>query len=91
MNKTTTLFPDIVGQDKAKKKLAFFHRGYKASSIIPHLMFIAPKGCGKTTLAKAIGKQLTDSTGKPKRFLEINCSTIKSVKQFLWTGIVYIT
>ena len=82
MNKTTTLFPDIVGQDKAKKKLAFFHRGYKASSIIPHLMFIAPKGCGKTTLAKAIGKQLTDSTGKPKRFLEINCSTIKSVKQF---------
>ena len=82
-DKTTKLFPDIVGQDKAKKKLMFFHRGYEASSIIPHLMFIAPKGCGKTTLAKAIGRQLkSNETGKPKRFLEINCSTIKSVKQF---------
>ena len=77
------MFPDIVGQDKAKKKLQFFHRGYEASGIIPHLMFIAPKGCGKTTLAKAIGRQLKSSeTGKTKRFLEINCSTIKNVKQF---------
>ena len=82
-DKTTTMFPDIVGQDKAKKKLQFFHRGYEASGIIPHLMFIAPKGCGKTTLAKAIGRQLKSSeTGKTKRFLEINCSTIKNVKQF---------
>ena len=81
-DKTTKLFPDIVGQDKAKKKLMFFHRGYKASGIIPHLMFIAPKGCGKTTLAKAIGKNLEGEKGKPKRFLEINCSTIKNVKQF---------
>ena len=81
-DKTTKLFPDIVGQDKAKKKLMFFHRGYEASGIIPHLMFIAPKGCGKTTLAKAIGKNLSGETGKPKRFLEINCSTIKNVKQF---------
>ena len=82
-DKTTNLFPDIVGQDKAKKKLKFFHRGYEASGIIPHLMFIAPKGCGKTTLAKAIGRQLKSSeTGKTKRFLEINCSTIKNVKQF---------
>jgi Holliday junction resolvasome RuvABC ATP-dependent DNA helicase subunit len=82
-DKTTNLFPDIVGQDKAKKKLKFFHRGYEASGIIPHLMFIAPKGCGKTTLAKAIGRQLkSNETGKTKRFLEINCSTIKNVKQF---------
>ena len=87
MNETTKLFPDIVGQDKAKKKLKFFHRGYEASGIIPHLMFIAPKGCGKTTLAKAIGKQLEGSEGKPKRFLEINCSTIKNVKQF-WNQVI---
>ncbi len=86
-DKTTKLFPDIVGQDKAKKKLMFFHRGYKASGIIPHLMFIAPKGCGKTTLAKAIGRNLSGETGKPKRFLEINCSTIKNVKQF-WNQVI---
>ena len=81
-DKTTTMFPDIVGQDKAKKKLQFFHRGYEASGIIPHLMFIAPKGCGKTTLAKAIGRNLKGETGRPKRFLEINCSPLKNVKQF---------
>jgi Holliday junction resolvasome RuvABC ATP-dependent DNA helicase subunit len=46
-------------------------------------MFIAPKGCGKTMMAKAMGKNLTqrDDPDKPKTFLEINCSTIKSVKQ----------
>ena len=82
MNETQQLFPDIVGQDRAKKKLAFFHRGYNASSIIPHLMFIAPKGCGKTTMAKAMAKQLKGSDKPIKTFLEINCSTIKNLKQF---------
>jgi Holliday junction resolvasome RuvABC ATP-dependent DNA helicase subunit len=80
-------FENIVGQDAAKKKLNFFLGGYKATGIVPHLMFVAPKGCGKTTMAKAFGKQLLarhdeDRIGRPKRFLEINCSTIKSVKQF---------
>ena len=82
MNETQQLFPDIVGQDRAKKKLAFFHRGYNASSIIPHLMFIAPKGCGKTTMAKAMARKLKGSDKPVKTFLEINCSTIKNLKQF---------
>ena len=76
-------FPQIVGQTRAKRLLKFYIDGYRASHIIPHLMFIAPKGCGKTMMAKAMGRNLTqreDST-KPKTFLEINCSTIKSVKQ----------
>tara|TARA_R100000008_G_C3577147_1_gene165994 strand:+ start:773 stop:1741 length:969 start_codon:yes stop_codon:yes gene_type:complete len=77
------LFPKIVGQERAKRRLKFYLDGYKASNIIPHLMFIAPKGCGKTMLAKAVGKHLVqkDDPSKPKPFLEINCSTIKSVKQ----------
>jgi len=81
--KTSELFPDIVGQDRAKRKLRFYHEGYRASRIIPHLMFVAPKGCGKTTLAKAMGRLLEsgEKTG-PKDFYEINCSTIKNVKQF---------
>tara|TARA_B100000131_G_scaffold124469_1_gene121593 strand:+ start:1005 stop:1961 length:957 start_codon:yes stop_codon:yes gene_type:complete len=76
------LFPDIVGQDIAKRKLRFFVDGYNSNSIIPHLMFIAPKGCGKTTMAKAMGRTLKGSEGKAKKFYEINCSTIKNVKQF---------
>ena len=77
-------FPHIVGQDAAKRKLGFHLDNYQASNVIPHLLFIAPKGCGKTTLAKAAGQNLmNDDTGKPKTFLEINCSTLKSVPQFI--------
>ena len=77
------LFPQIVGQTRAKRRLKFYLDGYNASNIVPHLMFIAPKGCGKTMLAKAVGKHLVqrEDKSKPKPFLEINCSTIKSVKQ----------
>jgi Holliday junction resolvasome RuvABC ATP-dependent DNA helicase subunit len=82
--KTTERFPKIVGQKIAKRKLNFHLDNYAASSVIPHLLFIAPKGCGKTTLAKAAGQNLmNEETGKPKTFLEINCSTLKSVPQFV--------
>jgi len=84
MKKNNDLFPTIVGQDRAKKRLNFYLQGYNANGVMPHLMFIAPKGCGKTTLAKAMGKVMLsrEDTTKPKKFLEINCSTVKSVKQF---------
>jgi Holliday junction DNA helicase RuvB len=80
--KTTNRFPKIVGQDIAKRKLDFHLDNFEASRVIPHLLFIAPKGCGKTTLAKAAGQNLM-SNGKPKPFLEINCSTLKNVPQFI--------
>ena len=80
-------FPNIIGQDAAKRKLNFFIEGHGASGVIPHLMFVAPKGSGKTMLAKQLGRNLmaqhdSERIGRPKKFLEINCSTLKSVKQF---------
>lgn len=79
-----TLFPDLVGQEVAKRKLGFYLDGYRANNYIPHLMFIAPKGCGKTTMAKACAKELgtLDNPHQTKPFLELNCSTIKNVGQF---------
>ena len=68
--KTTDRFPKIVGQRIAKRKLNFHLDNYEASNIIPHLLFIAPKGCGKTTLAKAAGQNLMKGS-KPKTFLDI--------------------
>jgi Holliday junction resolvasome RuvABC ATP-dependent DNA helicase subunit len=81
--KTTNRFPKIVGQAIAKRKLNFHLDNFEASRVIPHLLFIAPKGCGKTTLAKAAGQNLVYANGKPKTFLEINCSTLKNVPQFI--------
>ena len=78
---TTELFPDIVGQTNAKRVLDFFCRGFEKTSIIPHLMFVAPKGCGKTTMAKATARRLKE-INSDKKYFEINCSTIKNVKQF---------
>jgi Holliday junction resolvasome RuvABC ATP-dependent DNA helicase subunit len=97
-------FNGLIGQTKAKRKLSFHLDNFDATKVLPHMMFIAPKGCGKTMLAKAVGRNLysaepTEKTsidsfgdrhsveipaGKaPKRFLEINCSSIKSVPQFV--------
>lgn len=83
METTTDLFDGLIGQDVAKRKLGFYHNGYLANRIVPHLMFVAPKGCGKTTLAKAMGKCLTqvDDASKPKKFYEINCASIKNLNQ----------
>ena len=81
--KTTNRFPKIIGQTIAKRKLDFHLDNFEASSVIPHLLFIAPKGCGKTTLAKAAGQNLCGDGGCPKTFLEINCSTLKNVPQFI--------
>ena len=78
-------FSNIVGQAKAKRRLNFYLDGYGATRVLPHLMFIAPKGCGKTMMAKEMGRNLggTEDAKKAKKFLEINCSTIKNVKQFI--------
>ena len=74
MKTNPDIFTGIVGQKIAKRKLSFLHEGYTATGIMPHLLFIAPKGCGKTTLAKAAGQNLVnEETGKPKPFIEINC------------------
>jgi len=80
----TKLFPKVVGQNVAKRRLAFYLKNYRASQIMPHLMFVAPKGCGKTMIAKAMGsKMLKEDGSRAKKFLEINCSTIKNIKQFV--------
>jgi len=77
------LFPDTIGQEGVKRELGFYVDGYKADNIIPHLLFTAPKGCGKTHLAKSMARNLIPKgSKKPKPLLEINCASLKGVRQF---------
>ncbi len=80
---TEKLFPNIVGQTAAKRIMRFYIEGHSASNIIPHIMLVAPKGCGKTTMAEAFGRNLVQK-GEPKQkpWLSINCSSIKNLEQF---------
>ncbi len=87
------LFPNVIGQDSAKKKLAFYLNSHKSTQIMPNMMLCAPKGQGKSMLARETGKNLylyqdgkpVMENGKPKRkdFYEVNASTFKSVRQFI--------
>ena len=70
-------YSKIVGQDKVKKKLNFLLDGYKKTKIIPHLLFVAPRGCGKTLIA-----QETAGIMNREKSIVVNCSTIKNIKSF---------
>jgi len=80
--------------------MCFWLDRYVENKMIPNLLVIAPKGQGKTTIAREAAKGLyefgedgkvvqvlsaKDKTLKPKRkvFHEVNCSTLKNVKQFI--------
>ena len=78
------LFPAIVGQEVAKRKLGFYIAGYQHSRIMPNALLVAPKGHGKTFMAKALAANLTlkDSV-EPKPYYVVNCSTLKNVRQLL--------
>jgi len=70
-------YSQIIGQEKTKSKLNFLLDGYKQTKIIPHLLFVAPRGCGKTLIAQETAKIMNRS-----KTILINCSTIKNVKSF---------
>jgi len=79
-----TYFPDVIGQPLAKRKLSFYLNGYQSTGFLPNQVWIAPKGIGKTYLAKALGRCLhAKGTTTPKEFVEINCASIKNLKQFI--------
>ncbi len=70
-------YSEIVGQEKTKAKLNFLLEGFEQTRIMPHLLFVAPRGCGKTLIAQKTA-QIMDR----QKTIIINCSTIKNVKSF---------
>lgn len=80
------LFPSMIGQDRVKKQLAFFYKGYMANGRMPHFMFTAPRGCGKTMMASALADSLKTRTPAKKKIV-FNCSQLRNLRQF-WNEII---
>jgi Holliday junction resolvasome RuvABC ATP-dependent DNA helicase subunit len=70
-------YSEIVGQEKTKAKLNFLLEGFEQTKIMPHLLFVAPRGCGKTMIAQETAKIMNRNKN-----IIVNCSTIKNVKSF---------
>lgn len=95
------LFQDFVGQHQARKRLEFYLRCYPRVKSIPHLIFTAQKGNGKTRIAQEVSKglmlfnsegeiQINAKSGLPRRkeFIEVNCSVLTTVNDFLASWVV---
>lgn len=76
-------FKDLIGQDKIKRQLGFYIDAHKKTGVIPHILFVAPRGMGKTMFARGMGRNLLSSEGKVKTFIEINASTIRNIKSLI--------
>jgi len=76
-------FDKIIGQEKVKRRLSFYLDGQHKTSLSPHLLFVAPRGSGKTLLAQTYASQLLNSEGKKRKLITINCSTLTSLKSFI--------
>jgi Holliday junction resolvasome RuvABC ATP-dependent DNA helicase subunit len=70
------MFDTLIGQDHIKKSLSFYVEGGKKGGVVPALLLTGARGLGKTEFARQMAKSLK------KPLLEINCSTIKSNRQF---------
>lgn len=89
------LFKGVIGQNAIKKRLFFYLQNYYDTKIINNILFTAPKGTGKNTIIRELAKALIEfgsdgnpillQNGLPKRktYLEINCSTLTTVKNFV--------
>lgn len=94
---TDFMWEKVVGQESARKQITHYHvNRFQRDRTFPNVLLVGQKGGGKSHLARAIGRGLfqidTDgrpclkSDGKtplPRKFIEINASTIKSISQFI--------
>jgi|TARA_R110000765_G_scaffold331108_1_gene421896 Holliday junction resolvasome RuvABC ATP-dependent DNA helicase subunit len=80
------MFPDLIGQSRVKKQLGFHFRGYMANGRMPHLMFTAPRGCGKTFMASRLCDVLKWREPSKTKIV-FNCSQLRNLRQF-WNEVI---
>jgi len=77
---------NVIGQEDAKNKLAFFTMSHSEETPFPTLLLSGSQGLGKTYMSQKIA----DSLGRD--MIEINCGSISSAKDFIekiWLGQIF--
>jgi len=67
-------FKEVIGQDPIVNSISSFVK----SKEIPHLLFAGPAGCGKSTIALIIAKELFGKNWR-QNFLELNASDTRGI------------
>ena len=81
-------FEEIIGQSKAKSRLNFHFDAFVVGEALPSIMFCAPRGFGKTTIAESFGAKVREVTNGTKRVFTVNSAAIKNLKSF-WESVVW--
>jgi Holliday junction resolvasome RuvABC ATP-dependent DNA helicase subunit len=67
----------VIGQEEAKKKLAFFAKSHCTDTPFPTLLFTGSQGLGKTYMSQKVA----DSLGR--ELVEVNCGSIRTAQDFV--------
>jgi Holliday junction resolvasome RuvABC ATP-dependent DNA helicase subunit len=86
MKKFTDKLPNVIGQNKIKRKLNFLLAGMEHTGIMPHMFLSAEAGGGKSFIAKQIAIATSNvqekRTGERRKFAHINAGQFTSIKDF---------
>jgi len=86
MTAETIKFDNVIGQERAKRQLAFLLSSHiRSRGAFPNLLMTGSKGDGKTHLAREVAKQLpdfNDGSRNHKRFFPINGASVKNPTMF---------
>ena len=77
------MFDKILGQKDVLERLKFAIEAVKVGGFCPFFLVLGPFGCGKTAIIRQFAIHLNKVSGGGKKYLEINCSTIKDVNAFV--------
>jgi len=75
-------FKHLIGQDKTKRRLSYYLKLHKKTSLVPFILYGGEKGAGKTEFARTFMSNLENSDGSKRHAIELNCSDIRNVDSF---------
>lgn len=72
-----------IGQERVRKMVNFYIDCQRRSKVFDPMLICSQRGSGKTELARIIAKNLLDNHNQPKKAVEINCASVKSLGSFI--------